>query len=300
MFNTSVMFEEETLPSIDVSPEFSTPSFGFDGVDIPAWLMVLVLLAVVAIIVAPIVIYSILQTKRTGEKFAFTTKDLVYGAVCLAMSYVLSFIGISLNLGGTITFASILPVTVYCYYFGFRKGAIICTAFMLLQLTQGPYIVSPWSMLLDYVIPYFSLSLAGAFAYNPAKHKTATGSKRFALLSHYGYYIGLTIYIIIRYTSHILSGIIFWDLWYGPAPIGYVVGFSFGYNSFCLIDWAIAIAASLALLSSKTFDKLMVDVSAANRRAPAASDANEQSADGSVASETDGLAHSDSGAEDHK
>ncbi len=301
MYFMSVLKEENSLPSIDVSPEFSTPNFGFDGVDIPAWLMILVLLAVIAIIVVPIMVYSIVRSKKTNEKFVFSTKDLVYGAVCLAMSYVLSFIGLSLNLGGTITFASILPVTVYCYYFGYRKGAIICAAYILLQLTQNPFIVSPWSMLLDYVIPYFALGFSGMFAYNPSKHKKATGSKRFALMSHRGYYIGLAIYIVIRYTSHILSGVIFWDLWYGPAPLGYVIGFSFGYNSFCLIDWAIAVASSLALLSSKTFDKLMIDVSADGRNACAASNSDgKKSSDGSMASQADGLAHTDPGTEDHK
>lgn len=296
------LLEEESLPSISVEPGFDTsPIFKFDGIEIAAWQMVLFLLGVVAVIAIPIVIYSLIRAKK-GEKFAFTTKDLVYGSICLAMSYVLSFFGIGLNLGGMITFASILPVSVYCYYFGFRKGAIVCVVYMLLQLTQGPYIVTPWSMLLDYLIPYFALSLAGAFAYNPAKHRAANGSKRFALISHSGYFIGMLLYIVIRYISHFLSGVIFWDLWYGPAPVGFIVGYSLGYNSFCLIDWAIAIAAALALLSSRTFDKLMLDVSSLSRtrKRKAAAAVSEQGADGSVTAETDGLAHTDPGAEDHQ
>lgn len=292
------LLEDESLPGIDIEPEFHAPSFGFDGVGIEPWLMVLVLLGVIAVIALPIVIVSVLRAKRTGEKFSFSTRDLVYGAICLAMSYVLSFIGISLNLGGTITLASVLPVTIYCYYFGYRKGAIVCAVYMLLQLTQNPYIVSPWSMLLDYVIPYFALSLAGAFAYNPQKHSAATGSKRFAFVSHRGYYIGMLMYIVVRYISHILSGVLFWDLWYGPAPAGFVFGYSLAYNSFCLIDWAIAIIASLALLSSRNFDKLMIGVVSQNRPSRAA--ASKQGADGSVGTQADGLAHSDTDTEDDK
>ena len=297
------LLEEESLPGIEVQPEFKvSPIFDFGDVGIEAWQMILFLLGVIAVIAIPIAIYSLIRARK-GEKFAFTTKDLVYGSICLAMSYVLSFFGIGLNLGGTITFASILPVSIYCYYFGFRKGAIVCVVFMLLQLTQGPFIVTPWSMLLDYLIPYFALSLAGAFAYNPKKHRAANGSKRFALVSHRGYYIGMLLYVLIRYASHIMSGIVFWDLWYGPAPAGFIVGYSMGYNSYCLIDWAIAVAASLALLSSKTFDKLMLDVSALSRtkrKAAVTAASGEQGADGSVTAETDGLAHTDPGTEDHK
>lgn len=294
------LLEEESLPTIEISPDFDvSPIFNFGGVDIAAWQMVLFLLGIIAIIAIPVVIFSVLQAKK-GEKFEFTTKDLVYGAICLAMSYALSFFGVGLNLGGTVTFASILPVTIYCYYFGFRKGLIICVVYMLLQLLQGPYIVSPWSMLLDYVIPYLALCFAGAFAYNSKNHRAANGSKQLALVSHKGYYIGMLLYIVIRYFSHFLSGVIFWDLWYGPAPVGFVIGYSLGYNSFCLIDWAIAVAASLALLSSRTFDKLMLDVSALSKSKRKAAVSAEQGTDGSVTSETDGLTNSDTGTENHK
>lgn len=310
------MLSEEALPDIEVEPGFHVSGFfDFGSVESPAWLVLLFLLGVVAVIVLPIVLFSIVHAKRTGEKFVFTTRDLVYGSICLAMSYVLSFFGISLNLGGTITFASILPVTIYSYYFGFRKGAMICTAYMLLQLTQSPFIVSPWSMLLDYLIPYFALSLSGAFSFLTKKRRAANGKKRVALASHLGYYIGMTLYIAVRYTSHILSGILFWDLWYGPAPAAFVVGYSFAYNSFCLIDFAIAVAASLALLASRTFDKLMTGVTHGAKTAKKQTESSEQSAsseqaatvapvepskqsaNGSVTAQTDGLTHSDPGAE---
>lgn len=298
---------DSDLPSIEIDPGFTHAGFDFSGVETAGWLIAVFLIAVVVIAAVPTVVYSIIEAKRTGERFTFTTKDLVYGAVCLAMSYVLSLFGISLNLGGTITFASILPVSIYCYYFGFRKGLIVTTVFMLLQLTQGPYIVSPWSMLLDYVIPYMALSLTGAFGWVSKKRAAATGSKRFALISNCGFYIGLAAYIVVRYVSHVLSGILFWDLWYSPAPAGFVLGYSLGYNSFCIIDCLIAFVVSLALLSSKNFDKLMKGVMLeTKKRRPAAAtgesapSVSQQSADGDVTAQTDGLADTDPSAKDDK
>lgn len=281
---------------------FESPIFNFGGIDTPAWQILLMILGVLIVIALPIVIVSIVQYKRTGEKFKFTTRDLTYAAICLAMSYVLSFFGFQFPLGGTITPASILPLSIFCYYFGFRKSATVCSVYMLLQLTQHPFIISPWSMLFDYFIPYFALSLVGTIPYNLEKHRNATGAKRFALVSNSGYFIGMTMYIVVRYLSHILSGVLFWEAWgYDPASTGYIIAYNMSYNAFCIIDWAIAIAAALALLSSKTFDKLMVDVSSLARpRRKAAAAGSEQGADGSVTAETDGLANADPGPEDHQ
>ena len=295
--------DESELPSIELDPDFSHAGFDFSGVTAAPLAIVICLIAVVVIAAAATAIASVVAYRKTGVMFRFTTKDLVYGAICLAMSYVLSLFGISLNLGGTITFASILPVAIYCYYFGFRKGLIVTTVFMLLQLTQGPYIVSPWSMLLDYVIPYLALSLTGAFSWMNRKHAAATGSKRFAIVSHSGFYVGLAAYLIVRYISHVLSGILFWNMWYSPAPAGFVLGYSLGYNSFCIIDCLIAFIVSLALLSSKNFDKLMTGVMLENKKRTAAADASarsENGTDGNVAADSYGLTDSDTSAKDDK
>ena len=121
--------------------ELTPPNFDFDGVTIEAWQVIVGLVIALCVIAIPIVVISLIRYKGTGEKFAFNTRDIAYGAICLAMSYALSFVGLRFPLGGTITLASILPISIYCYYFGLRKGAIICAVFMLLQLTQGPYII---------------------------------------------------------------------------------------------------------------------------------------------------------------
>lgn len=286
------------LPVIASSDEYESPVFNFGGIYAPAWTILLALFVIVLIVAVIAVIMSVIRQKQSGEKFSFTTRDLAAGAICLAISYALSFFGFTLPMGGTITAASILAVSLYNYFFGFRKGLIVTTVYMLLQLTQKPYILSVWSMLLDYIVPYFALCFSGIFSYT-GKRLNAKSTKKSMLSRHGGYYLGMLIYIVVRYTSHILSGILFWDAWgYDPESLSYIVGYSFGYNSFCLIDCAITLIASLGLLANKYFNKSIVEyIYARKKSAEAGSD---QSTDGSVTAESDGLTHTDTSAESDK
>lgn len=268
--------------------------FNFGGIEAGALEIVLTLLAVIAIIAVPVVVISIVKAKRRGEKFVFTTRDITYAAICLALSFALSFFGFSMPMGGTVTPASVLPVAVFCYYFGFRKGSVVCAVYMLLQLTQKPYIVNAWSMILDYLVPYFALSLVGVISYTN-QNKMATGSKRFAFISHWGFFAGMLMYIIIRYFSHVLSGVLFWDYSadYGMASWPY----SLAYNSFCLVDMAIAAVAGLLLFTSRAFDRTMIDAVTKSR---AKMQRSVQSANGCVSAEVDGLDNAYPAAENDK
>ena len=268
--------------------EIESPIFNYGGVKIEAWQIVVALLAVIAAMILPLVIASIVRAKQSGEKFVFTTRDITYAAICVAISYVLSFFGYEMAMGGMITPASILPVAVYCYYFGYRKGVAVCAVNMLLQLTQSPYIINVWSLLLDYLIPYVALSLVGAISYNSKLNKAATtASGKLPIITHWGFFVGMLIYIIIRYTSHVVSGVLFFHEYaaeWGMTPIGY----SLAYNTFCVIDMAIAAVAAFFLFMSREFNKVIFTAA----RSSAA-----QSANGRVGTQADGLHDSDTAAE---
>ncbi|MCH5161929.1 MAG: energy-coupled thiamine transporter ThiT [Clostridiales bacterium] len=236
----------------------------------------------------------------------YKTRDLTYGAVCLALSYALSWIGISMPLGGTITIAALTPVFIYCYYFGFRKGIVMATAYMLLQFTQKIYIVHPLSAFFDYILPYFSLCVVGLFRYKSEKYSAfvkrnkesrdgAKGNVRYwayTVGGHWGIFVGAAVHMVIRYASSVISGVICWDYWgYEAASTAYKLTFSLGYNSVLLIDSAIAIFATLLLLSSRTFNSFMTTAfSGKNRKSAGAygegSAEAVAAADGSVETET--------------
>ena len=210
----------------------------------------------------------------------YKTRDLTYGAVCLALAYVLSWIGISMPLGGTITIAALTPIFIYCYYFGFRKGIVITVAYLLLQFTQKIYIVHPLSAFFDYILPYFSISVVGLFRYKPEKYaefvkrnkESRSGAKgnvrywAYTVGGHFGIFVGAALHMVIRYASSVISGVICWDYWgYEAASTAYKLTYSLGYNSALLIDSAIAMAATLILLSSRTFNSFMTTAFAGKR-----------------------------------
>lgn len=75
--------------------------------------------------------------------------------------------------------------------------------------------------------------------------------------------------MLIRYASQVASGVVFYELYYGEsASLAFKLSYSFGYNAYGLIDSAIAVAALVVLLSSRTFDYFMSSAfSKKNRKA---------------------------------
>lgn len=215
--------------------------------------IIISIVLLIALILGSVISYLVLRKK--GKTTVITTKDITYGAICLACSFALSFIGIKFPQAGTITPASSLPIMIYCYYFGFKKSLVVCTAYTVLQFLQSPSIVHPMSLVLDYVIPYMALIFFGVFAKKKTDTIDTAASAGVQIKSNYKFFIGAACYIIVRYFSHSLSGIIFYGDYaqWGLASVPY----AFVYNLYFIADAAIAIIAGIALLSSKTFNRFM-------------------------------------------
>ena len=89
-------------------------------------------------------------------------RALVYGAVCIAMAFVLSYIKLfSMPLGGSVTLCSMLPLLVYANRFGLKQGLIAGLAYGLLQFIQKPEIYHWAQVVLDYPLAFAALGLAG-------------------------------------------------------------------------------------------------------------------------------------------
>lgn len=229
--------------------------------------VLIVLLAVMALVAVAINVVPRIVHKW---EISYSTRDITYGATCLAIAYALSWAGLfRMPAGGTVTPGALAPIFLYCYFFGFRKGAVVTAAYTLLQLLQNPYIVSPWSAFFDYIFPYFSLCVVGLFRYNPQKYgafvkrnKTEKGNGfagavkywAYTVAGHWGIFAGAVIHMLLRYFSTSISSVLFFA--YGAPPAeAFVTGLT--YNSYALVDSAIAIAAVLLLLSSRTFGMFM-------------------------------------------
>lgn len=182
-----------------------------------------------------------------GKKNAINnTKSIVYAGICIATSFALSYIRFfSLPQGGSVTFASLVPLMIYSYMFGIRKGLIAGIIYGFLQFIQAPWFIHPIQFLLDYPIAFGAIGLTGLF-----NEKNLFKNK--AVLS---FALSAIIAVVIRYFSHVISGIFVFG---SGDPENYgAVAWSFLYNSFVFADLAIALVASCALISSKYFLKTM-------------------------------------------
>ncbi len=233
--------------------------FDFSGVSDPASIGILIA-SVIVVGVLLSVLSSRLETKR-GIVRRTTTKEIVYAATCVALSFLLSFIRLyRMPYGGSITLASVLPIALYCYVFGFRKGMVVCFVFALLNFCQGPYVVNAWSALFDYLLPYLSVALVGLFPLLPrdtAKHEKP-------LKKHAKFFVGLSCYFTLRLASHVLAAIFFWSdgIDFGSFQ-GDLIGFAalaYGlvYNLLFLVpDTVVVVIAAVSLFSSRSLSALL-------------------------------------------
>ena len=194
-----------------------------------------------AVIVAIIAVLALLFCKKKES----STKSIVYASVCIAMSFALSYIRfLELPQGGSITFASLLPLMVYSYMFGIRKGVVAGIIYGFLQFIQAPWFYHPIQFLLDYPIAFGAIGLTAIL-----KEKNVLKGK-----APLNFALGALIAVTLRYLSHVISGVFV----FGSSDPNYgAVAWSFLYNAFTFADLAVCLVAGVALFTSKTFNKLL-------------------------------------------
>lgn len=206
--------------------------------------------AAVVIMVFLAIVY-VIGTKR---KEISDTKSIVYGAISVAMSFALSYIRfLKLGQGGSITFASLLPLIVYCCMFGTRRGIIVCVIYGVLQSIQDPFIIHPMQFLLDYPLAFGLIGVSGIFMEKGVFKKNKVAA----------FIAGAVLAVLLRYACHVCSGIFAFASYADVEKYGSVIAYSFAYNSFALIDMLISIVAGTVLFASRAFTKQMTLVTEA-------------------------------------
>ncbi|MDE7401447.1 MAG: energy-coupled thiamine transporter ThiT [Clostridia bacterium] len=187
-----------------------------------------------------------------GKKYS--TREIAYAGICLALSFALSFIKVSpVHLGGSITLASFVPLLIYAYKFGPVKGTLAGIMLGLFNFISGPYILTPLTFILDYVLAFASIGLMG---FAPKFGKLSITAK---------VTIGTVLVYVARFIFHLLSGFIYFAenaIWVDlPTPNMFV--YSFIYQCVYLpADCVICIIVLFATAKTKALDKLlaMMDV----------------------------------------
>ena len=209
--------------------------------------------ALLAVIIALGVLFD------KGKK-GFDSKSIAYAAVCIALSFALSYIRIwRMPQGGSITVASLLPLMIYSYMFGTKKGVIAGLIYGVMQAIQDTYIIHPAQFLLDYPVAFSAIGVAGMFAH----------VKKLEKLPQLQFALGAVVASVLRFLAHIISGVFAFEAYAIDAGMNAWV-YSMAYNSFVFIDVAIVIVAGVLIFSSPAFVKQVRRIAGATKTAAGA------------------------------
>ena len=176
--------------------------------------------------------------ERKANKMHLRVRALCEGAIMVALAQILSYLKLFGNMpnGGSITFA-MFPILLYAVRWGLGKGLLAGFVFGLLQLIfDGAYAWGWQSMLLDYLVAFTPLGLAGLFR----------GKK-------WGIFPGAVLGCVGRFLVHYISGVTIYRI-YEPTEIPGIgvfddaVLYSLVYNgSYMLPCMVLALAVAGAL-----------------------------------------------------
>ena len=195
--------------------------------EFPAWAWIVVAVLLVGGVIA-------YRSLKGGHKTVWNTKMM--GAVCIALSSVLSMIKIwKMPQGGSITAASMLPLMLFSYVYGMGPGCLVGALYGVLQFIIEPYFLSLPQMLLDYPIAFGMMGLAGLFSKMDNENLGLT--------------VGVVLASVGRFVAAVLSGVIFFAEYAGDQnPWVYSIVYNGSYMlPECIICVILCLAVGLRL-----------------------------------------------------
>ena len=197
--------------------------------EFPAWAWIVVAVLLVGGVIA-------YHSLKGGHKTVWNTKMMAMGAVCIALSSVLSMIKIwKMPQGGSITAASMLPLMLFSYVYGMGPGCLVGALYGVLQFIIEPYFLSLPQMLLDYPIAFGMMGLAGLFSKMDNENLGLT--------------VGVVLASVGRFVAAVLSGVIFFAEYAGDQnPWVYSIVYNGSYMlPECIICVILCLAVGLRL-----------------------------------------------------
>lgn len=168
-----------------------------------------------------------------------STRKMVMGGLMITLSTVLSYVKVfRMPQGGSITAGAMVPIILFAIIYGLKDGFFAACIYGVIQFMLGGFVLHPLSIILDYVLGYGMMGLAGIF-------HTPTKDLKKALL-------GGLVGGFMRFVMLVLSGVIVWGS-YAPKGMN-VWKYSIGYNATYMIPEIILTVLLIALVYSKVFD----------------------------------------------
>lgn len=199
-----------------------------------------------------------------GNAKGYNARSLTFAAVCVALAFALSYVRFfKMPMGGSITFASMLPIMLYSYMFGCRKGVIAGLVYGVLQAVQDPWLLHPAQFLLDYGVAFAAIGLTGCIK----------GFHLFDGKPRLQFALGGIAAGVLRFISHFFSGAFAFGSYgagyaaeYGIGALNNQYVYSFIYQCLYVIpEVIIVVVVGVLLLSSKNFLKQVERYSAESR-----------------------------------
>ncbi|NJD01185.1 MAG: energy-coupled thiamine transporter ThiT [Ruminiclostridium sp.] len=140
----------------------------------------------------------------------FNTWMLAEAGIVLALFLILNQITVlKMPMGGTITAGAMVPLLIFSFRWGGKKGIFVCAVAGIMDFIIGTkYSFHPVSLLFDYPIAYGMIGLAGFF------------SKKIK-----GMLTGTVVGIFGRFLCHVLSGVVVFASYApeGQSPLIYSI-----------------------------------------------------------------------------
>ena len=210
------------------------------------------------------------------------TFKLVFSALMVALSVVLSFFKIEFLYGGSITIFSMVPLVLIAQMYGVPWGILTGVVYGLIQMVMGfknfSYVtgVEAYAMVaaLDYIVAFGVIGFAGVT--RKIKNRAVAAS------------LGAVIACILRFLCHFASGVVVWakgmEIW-DEAPsfiserllekdmVPYT--YSLMYNGGYMFPELILTTLGSAILCTIIFEAFKIDVNATStKKLKATADAN--------------------------
>lgn len=222
---------ETVEEAVEAAPSWFENAFG-DLAEMPLWGWLILAVLLVGGIVAFRLVKGSSKTKSV-----WSTKTISLGAICMALSSVLSMIKIfELPQGGSVTAVSMLPIILFAYAYGVGPGLTLGAIHGVLQCILDPYIVSIPQFLLDYPVAFGVIGLAGLFR--------SMNNDRVGLT------VGSVVACVARWLAAVASGVIFFAEYAegsGMSPLVY----SITYNGSYMLPECVITAVVAALVGAR-------------------------------------------------
>ena len=214
-----------------------------------------IIAAVTIVLFAALVALTVLTDRKKLTSRAHTM-SVVYAAISIALSFGLSYVKFfDAPYGGSITMFSLLPIALYSYMFGVKRGAMAGFIYGLLQTLQNPWIVHPIQYLLDYVFPFAIFGACAGLFRNMFASKNIDPRFKDGIAMTCGIALG----VIARFICHFIAGAVYFEV-YMPTSFTNVWWYSFVYQcTYVPIDGIICAAGAVMLMASAYFRKLVYD-----------------------------------------